>query len=110
MTTGNFTSWRELEIMSPYRPPTMTRLKHPIFVTDGGRAKPSGLFGTSTRATWQPSARISRAGERLWVFLHVFPQLRNRLRVQTQWLWSYDTGQRSSRLIRPREGEVGSAS
>jgi hypothetical protein len=36
MTTGNFTSWRELEIMSPYRPPTMTRLKHPIFVTDGG--------------------------------------------------------------------------
>jgi NADH:ubiquinone reductase (H+-translocating) len=50
----------------------------------------------------------------LWVFLHVMslPQLQNRLRVQTQWLWSYYTGQRSSRLIPegPREGEMGSAS
>jgi NADH:ubiquinone reductase (H+-translocating) len=27
------------------------------------------------------------------------PQLQNRLRVQRQWLWSYFTGQRSSRLI-----------
>lgn len=27
------------------------------------------------------------------------PMLQNRLRVQTQWLWSYCTGQRSSRLI-----------
>jgi NADH dehydrogenase len=36
-----------------------------------------------------------------WVFLHVMslPQLQNRRRVQTQWLWSYFTGQRSSRLI-----------
>jgi NADH dehydrogenase len=33
--------------------------------------------------------------------LHVMflPQLQNRLRVQIQWLWSYVTGQRSSRLI-----------
>src|SRR5229473_3210611 len=36
-----------------------------------------------------------------WVFLHLMslPQLQNRLRVQRQWLWSYFTGQRSSRLI-----------
>jgi len=37
----------------------------------------------------------------VWVFLHLMtlPQLQNRMRVQTQWLWSYFTGQRSSRLI-----------
>jgi hypothetical protein len=34
------------------------------------------------------------------------PQLQNRLRVQRQWVWSYFTGQRSSRLIPepPRAG------
>jgi len=39
-----------------------------------------------------------------WVFLHLMslPQLQNRLRVQRQWLWSYFTGQRSSRLIPER--------
>jgi NADH:ubiquinone reductase (H+-translocating) len=37
----------------------------------------------------------------VWVFLHLMslPQLQNRLRVQSQWFWSYFTGQRSSRLI-----------
>jgi NADH:ubiquinone reductase (H+-translocating) len=37
----------------------------------------------------------------VWVFLHLMslPQLQNRLRVQTEWFWSYFTGQRSSRLI-----------
>jgi NADH dehydrogenase len=37
----------------------------------------------------------------VWVFLHLMalPQLQNRRRVRTQWLWSYFTGQRSSRLI-----------
>jgi NADH:quinone reductase (non-electrogenic) len=37
----------------------------------------------------------------VWVLIHVMflPQLQNRLRVQRQWLWSYCTGQRSSRLI-----------
>jgi NADH dehydrogenase len=46
----------------------------------------------------------------VWVFLHVMslPQLQNRLRVQTQWLWSYFTGQRSARLIpEPPKGETG---
>jgi NADH dehydrogenase len=44
----------------------------------------------------------------VWVFLHIMslPQLQNRLRVQRQWLWSYFSGQRSSRLISepPRAG------
>jgi NADH dehydrogenase len=37
----------------------------------------------------------------LWAFVHLFalPMLQNRLRVQPQWLWSYFTGQRSSRFI-----------
>jgi NADH:ubiquinone reductase (H+-translocating) len=37
----------------------------------------------------------------VWALLHVMflPQLQNRLRVQTQWAWSYLTGQRSARLI-----------
>jgi NADH dehydrogenase len=37
----------------------------------------------------------------VWVVVHILslPQLQNRLRVQRQWLWSYFTGQRSSRLI-----------
>ena len=37
----------------------------------------------------------------VWAALHILalPQLQNRFRVQTQWLWSYLSGQRSSRLI-----------
>ena len=37
----------------------------------------------------------------VWAFLHigVLPQIQNRLRVGVQWLWSYYTGQRGSRLI-----------
>jgi NADH:ubiquinone reductase (H+-translocating) len=46
----------------------------------------------------------------VWVFLHIMslPQLQNRLRVQRQWLWSYFTGQRSSRIIPepPRGGAI----
>src|SRR5262249_34229874 len=44
----------------------------------------------------------------VWAFIHILslPLLQNRLRVQRQWLWSYFTGQRSSRLIPelPRPG------
>jgi NADH dehydrogenase len=44
----------------------------------------------------------------VWALVHVLalPLLQNRLRVQRQWLWSYFTGQRSSRLIPepPRNG------
>jgi NADH:ubiquinone reductase (H+-translocating) len=37
----------------------------------------------------------------VWAFIHILslPQMQNRLRVQHQWVWSYFTGQRSSRLI-----------
>jgi NADH:ubiquinone reductase (H+-translocating) len=37
----------------------------------------------------------------VWAFVHILslPQLQNRLRAQRQWVWSYFTGQRSSRLI-----------
>ncbi|MDB6090181.1 MAG: NAD(P)/FAD-dependent oxidoreductase [Gammaproteobacteria bacterium] len=53
-------------------------------ILERGRLRLSGV------ATWL-----------LWALLHVMflPQLQNRLRVQIQWLWSYVTGQRSSRLI-----------
>ncbi|UQR63179.1 NAD(P)/FAD-dependent oxidoreductase [Bradyrhizobium sp. C-145] len=46
----------------------------------------------------------------VWAALHVLalPQLQNRFRVQTQWVWSYLSGQRSSRLI--SEGPRSSAS
>jgi NADH dehydrogenase len=44
----------------------------------------------------------------VWAFVHILslPQLQNRLRVQRQWVWSYFTGQRSSRLI-PETRELG---
>lgn len=37
----------------------------------------------------------------VWAFVHILtlPQLHNRLRVQREWLWSYFTGERGSRLI-----------
>ena len=55
-----------------------------------GRVRTSGLL------TWL-----------VWAFIHIrsLPQLQNRVRVQIQWLWSYFTGQRSSRLI-PEESNL----
>jgi NADH:ubiquinone reductase (H+-translocating) len=49
-----------------------------------------GSLRTSGTLTWL-----------VWAFVHILslPQMQNRLRVQRQWLWSYFTGQRSSRLI-----------
>jgi NADH:ubiquinone reductase (H+-translocating) len=37
----------------------------------------------------------------IWAFIHVasLPQLQSRWQVETEWLWSYFTGQRGSRLI-----------
>ena len=45
----------------------------------------------------------------VWALIHVMflPQAQNRLRVQMQWLWSYITGQRSSRLIPEPRAELG---
>jgi len=58
------------------------------------------------------SRRIRLAGRTAWfawAFIHLLflPQLQNRLRVELQWLWSYFTGQRSSRLVTevPRLGK-----
>jgi NADH dehydrogenase len=53
-------------------------------ILEAGRLRSSGFL------TWL-----------IWAVLHVLalPQLQNRFRVQTQWFWSYLTGQRSSRLI-----------
>jgi NADH:ubiquinone reductase (H+-translocating) len=50
----------------------------------------AGYLHTSGFLTWL-----------VWAALHVLalPQLQNRFRVQTQWFWSYLSGQRSSRLI-----------
>ena len=57
------------------------------------------------------SGRIRLAGFTawlVWAFIHLMflPQLQNRRRVQNQWLWSYLTGQRGSRLVAeaPRTG------
>jgi NADH:quinone reductase (non-electrogenic) len=58
------------------------------------------------------SGRIKLAGLTAWfawAFIHLLflPQLQNRLRVERQWMWSYFTGQRSSRLVTeaPRIGK-----
>jgi NADH dehydrogenase len=49
-----------------------------------------------------PGTKLSgRVAWFIWAFIHIafLPQLQNRLRVGPQWLWSYFTGQRGSRLI-----------
>lgn len=55
-------------------------------------------FAVFERGRWRLSGLWSWF---LWALSRVMflPQLQNRLRVQTQWLWSYLTGQRSSRLM-----------
>jgi NADH dehydrogenase len=80
--------------------------KHPFHYADKGNMAvvgknfailESGFLRMSGFVTWL-----------IWIFLHLMslPQLQNRLRVQTQWFWSYFTGQRSSRLIPevPKQG------
>ncbi len=58
------------------------------------------------------SGRIRLAGVTawfVWAFVHLLflPQMQNRFRVERQWMWSYFTGQRSSRLVTeaPRFGK-----
>src|SRR5271169_4942658 len=76
-----------------------TKVKHPFRYFDKGNMAvvgknhavlERGRLRTSGFLTWL-----------VWAFIHILslPQLQNRLRVQHQWLWSYFTGQRSSRLI-----------
>ena len=81
---------RQIEGREPKRPfqyfdrGNMAVVGKNFAILESGRLRMSGF------ATWL-----------VWVFLHLLslPQLQNRLRVQRQWLWSYFTGQRSSRLI-----------
>ncbi len=56
-----------------------------------------GRFRSSGFSTWL-----------VWALVHVMflPQIQNRVRVQTQWLWSYFIGQRSSRLISEHRAEA----
>jgi NADH dehydrogenase len=63
---------------------TMAVVGKNFAVLESGRLRMSGFI------TWLA-----------WVFVHLMrlPQVQNGLRVQIQWLWSYFTGQRSSRLI-----------
>ena len=62
------------------------------------------IVDAATRSRMMSGIRVRMSGFAtwlVWVFLHLMslPQLQNRLRAQSQWLWSYLTGQRSSRLI-----------
>ena len=74
--------------------------KHPFRYSDKGNMAVVGKNFAILEA-----GRIRMSGYLtwfIWAFIHVasLPQLQNRLRVETQWLWTYATGQRSSRLIR----------
>ena len=79
-----------LEGQEPHRPfkyfdkGNMAVVGKNFALLESGRLQMSGFF------TWL-----------IWAFIHVMSllQLQNRLRVRTQWVWSYFTGQRSSRLI-----------
>jgi NADH dehydrogenase len=81
---------RELKAREPKRPfryfdkGNMAVVGKNFAILESGRLRMSGFV------TWL-----------VWVFLHLMalPQLQNRRRVRAQWLWSYFTGQRSSRLI-----------
>jgi NADH dehydrogenase len=71
----------------------------PFHYNDRGNMAVVGKnFAVLQRGRWHTSGALTWL---LWALLHVafLPQLQNRLRVQIQWLWSYLTGQRSSRLI-----------
>lgn len=71
---------RQLEGRTPTRPfryldkGSMAVVGKNFAILGSGRLRMSGFF------TWLA-----------WVFLHLMslPQLQNRLRVQTQWFWSY---------------------
>ncbi len=71
----------------------------PFRYADRGNMAVVGMnYAVLERGRWRTSGVVTWF---LWALLHVvsLPQMQNRLRVQIQWLWSYMSGQRSSRLI-----------
>jgi NADH:ubiquinone reductase (H+-translocating) len=77
----------QLETRRPFRyfdKGNMAVIGKNFAILEAGRVRMSGFL------TWL-----------IWACINVasLPQLQNRMRVETQWLWSYLTGQRSSRLI-----------
>jgi NADH dehydrogenase len=81
---------RALKGQSPKRPFAYFDKGQMAVVGDNFALLERGSFHSKGFLTWL-----------LWAFVHILslPQMQNRLRVQRQWLWSYFTGQRSSRLI-----------
>jgi NADH dehydrogenase len=74
-------------------------VKHPFHYFDKGNMAVVGKnYAVLERGRLRSSGFLTWL---LWTFVHILslPQMQNRLRVQTQWMWSYFTGQRSSRLI-----------
>jgi NADH dehydrogenase len=74
-------------------------VKHPLRYFDKGNMAVVGKnYAVLERGWLRTSGFLTWVA---WAFIHVLslPQVQNRLRVQHQWLWSYFTGQRSSRLI-----------
>jgi NADH dehydrogenase len=77
----------------------------------GGAAEPAfhysdkgsmAVVGKDFAILESSAAKISgRLAWLAWALIHIvtLPRLQNRLRVNVQWLWSYFTGQRGSRLI-----------
>src|SRR5262249_41132334 len=81
-------------------------IAHPFSYFDKGNRAVAGKIHAV-----REGGRLHRGGFLPWLVGVFFPTLplpllQNRLRVQRQWLWSYFTGQRSSRLIPelPRAG------
>src|SRR5499427_1787826 len=78
---------------------TGRKVKHPFRYFDKGNMAVVGKnYAVLERGWLRTSGFLTWL---VWAFVHILslPQLQNRLRVQRQWLWSYFTGQRSSRLI-----------
>ena len=75
------------------------KVKHPFRYFDKGNMAVVGKnYAVLERGWLRTSGFLTWL---VWAFVHILslPQPQNRLRVQRQWLWSYFTGQRSSRLI-----------
>ncbi|MBV8755355.1 MAG: NAD(P)/FAD-dependent oxidoreductase [Hyphomicrobiales bacterium] len=85
---------------------TGRKVKHPFNYFDKGNMAVVGKnYAVLERGRLRTSGFLTWL---VWAFVHILslPQHQNRMRVQRQWLWSYFTGQRSSRLI-PETNEPG---